>query len=421
MSGLCPRKVRRRVGRARAAACVGLLAILSACRSDHSNESQPSDVAVVVHGDTVPACATCRLDLEPTAILRDSTTLTPLGLVVVRDKSGRYYVTGTREAFGTVLLFDSTGAPIRQIGRRGAGPGEFAQVSALFVGPGDSLYVIHDNRLSVFDSSGGFARGFRFEHLVETPQIVHVAARGITLSAFTLGALRNSIAYPLATYDNAGRLTRRFGPPGSLGRLDSATGAGTAGKRPAASAGGGRVWLRDIGYLFERVDSVGQVERVLGVVTPRSWNLPLQVNIEQLVALSHGSTRGRAAESSAPSTGPRMSRPPSVRIADFGMLNDSLLMVIVHIPAADWQPAEQRVDPATVGDSDDGPRLLPRSREREFDSMIDLINTNSGRLTSRTAVEGQLRLTNDGTVYRASLSPDGILSIETFVLVPRWG
>jgi len=57
-----------------------------------------------------------------------------------------------------VLLFDSVGTLLRRVGRRGSGPGEFAQLRNLYRCGSDTLVVNDGSRISVFDSAGTFVR-----------------------------------------------------------------------------------------------------------------------------------------------------------------------------------------------------------------------------------------------------------------------
>ena len=81
-----------------------------------------------------------------------------LGSRVVRTRSGEFFVAPTVDP-GAIAKYDHRGAFIRAIGRRGGGPGEFDDISALAVSPQDSLYVMHhDRRMSVLGSDGSFVR-----------------------------------------------------------------------------------------------------------------------------------------------------------------------------------------------------------------------------------------------------------------------
>jgi len=74
---------------------------------------------------------------------------------------------GTEE----VRLFDAGGGYLGAIGRRGEGPGEFANLSTLLVLPGDSIaaWDSRQRRLTVFDRAGAVGRVVEFEALSTGP------------------------------------------------------------------------------------------------------------------------------------------------------------------------------------------------------------------------------------------------------------
>jgi hypothetical protein len=96
-------------------------------------------------------------------------------------------------------IFDSTGALLQTIGRRGSGPGEFQSLLWAAVGPGDSLwaYDFQLQRVTIFDAAGRVGRSFVLDipevrlpwarvllhdgSLLVTPDVVHTpaAARGV--------------------------------------------------------------------------------------------------------------------------------------------------------------------------------------------------------------------------------------------------
>ena len=65
-----------------------------------------------------------------------------------------------------VLVFDSTGALLRTIGRQGAGPGEFENPAALFITSDGSVHVVDAGHqaISRFDSAGAFTGRLPLPH-----------------------------------------------------------------------------------------------------------------------------------------------------------------------------------------------------------------------------------------------------------------
>jgi hypothetical protein len=112
--------------------------------------------AIAVSGNSL--CVGCKVTLVRLATLggpKDSILLSG-ETAPVRDSRGRYF---HRSFDGfSVLQFDSTGRFIRAIGRQGEGPGEFSRIRSLAIGPGDTLFVRHGSRVSVFSPSFRFVR-----------------------------------------------------------------------------------------------------------------------------------------------------------------------------------------------------------------------------------------------------------------------
>lgn len=78
---------------------------------------------------------------------------------VTADSRGRILILDN--GFSRVQVYDSTGAFIQSIGRKGEGPGEFAFPTAIDVDDLDNLYVASRGRISVFNRDGRFVEEFR--------------------------------------------------------------------------------------------------------------------------------------------------------------------------------------------------------------------------------------------------------------------
>ena len=67
------------------------------------------------------------------------------------NSAGELFIADTGEQ--AVFVISEAGRLVDQFGGKGEGPGEFASISSLYIGPGDSIYV-HDferYRLTVFE------------------------------------------------------------------------------------------------------------------------------------------------------------------------------------------------------------------------------------------------------------------------------
>jgi hypothetical protein len=91
---------------------------------------------------------------------------------VAIDRRGRYYMIAGGEQ--RVLVFDSTGRFLETFGRKGRGPGEYQLLKGLFIGPGDSIYLVErmarttlltpDYKVVKTFESGDFRSGIRFRN-----------------------------------------------------------------------------------------------------------------------------------------------------------------------------------------------------------------------------------------------------------------
>lgn len=98
-------------------------------------------------------CSGCAIELELVASLgTDADTVLPVsGPQVARDVDGNYYLAPT---FGPekIAVYDSSGQFTRAIGRDGAGPGEFGQITHLVVSNG-LLHVFENRRRTILQTA----------------------------------------------------------------------------------------------------------------------------------------------------------------------------------------------------------------------------------------------------------------------------
>jgi len=111
------------------------------------------------------SCPKCSINTERLFELGGPTDTT--GIVhtnfLPMDSRGRVYFQSLY-APGSIHVFDVQGKHVHSFGREGEGPGEFKSYGALFVAPGDSLFVFDagNYRLSVFSPKYEFVRSSRF-------------------------------------------------------------------------------------------------------------------------------------------------------------------------------------------------------------------------------------------------------------------
>ena len=109
------------------------------------------------------------------------------------DSKGQLYLTDS--GFKGIRMFSSNGILIREIGREGKGPGEFAAMPSVHIGPGDSLYALDRTaaRITIFSPQD--------QSLVTT---VSVLGPGAPRPAAFLGASRRGLLVEFTSYYTPG-------------------------------------------------------------------------------------------------------------------------------------------------------------------------------------------------------------------------
>lgn len=142
------------------------LAALAGC-GDRAGSGSGISVAIDSTADTVSVVVSGEVPVEEVRGLAmemiiapgiDDTTLFTSTYEFDVDRAGRIWVFDRTSA--SIFVFDSSGELVRRVGRRGAGPGEFAQNGGMVILPGDSLAQWDSNnaRISFFDSAGTFVK-----------------------------------------------------------------------------------------------------------------------------------------------------------------------------------------------------------------------------------------------------------------------
>jgi hypothetical protein len=158
------------------------------------------------------------------------------GSHVVTSETGRFFTSAAQTA-PAVLAWDSDGTFLRAHDRQGDGPGELAGPGSpgLFVGPGDSVYVLDaGNRWSVFTHDLDFARVFRGTFSGRLMSQVHVTDRGI-VSTGRVVAGGSPAAFHLMDFEGE--------PVGSFGTPFEAAVGDRHFERSSALSGRGSLWI----------------------------------------------------------------------------------------------------------------------------------------------------------------------------------
>jgi hypothetical protein len=105
------------------------------------------------------ACPDCRLVLDTIVTLGEE-RIAPLiyPASVVHGRNGEWLAAPIAQV-GAIAVFDSTGQPLRVVGRAGDGPGEYRDVERLFQISGETIAVVQErNRIDLIDAVGAWQR-----------------------------------------------------------------------------------------------------------------------------------------------------------------------------------------------------------------------------------------------------------------------
>lgn len=121
----------------------------------------PAQSIVRIDASQPPSCAGCSLTLTKVATLGNieadddpGTATHTSGLAY--DSKGRWFVTSVPG--DKVIVYDPSGRLLQNIGRKGQGPGEFDRAMKIAIGPGDSIHVLDQTRISTFSPALKFVR-----------------------------------------------------------------------------------------------------------------------------------------------------------------------------------------------------------------------------------------------------------------------
>jgi hypothetical protein len=103
-------------------------------------------------------------------------------------------------------------------------------------------------------------------------------------------------------------------------------------------------------------------------------------------------------------THPTSPGPTIVKAA--AVLEGGLLVVLLRTAAVDWQDAVTRYRPDGTAE--------PGGMQRRYDTLVDVIDVETGSLLSRTRLPSEVDVTSDGTLYRPTVSTEGVISFEAF-------
>lgn len=172
---------------------------------------------------------------------------------------------------GEIRIFDDGGGHLRTFGKRGEGPGEFANLWTIAELPGDTIAAVDplSGQISLFTSSGTFARSFRIPRLPGTsaPDVIGWLEDGtLLISALNRspsGDTRHQFTHFLYSADHRGEILETLGE--FAGQKLGRNGRPLAfGSRIQFAAGGEMAWYGHSSSLeLVGLDRSGSVRRIV--------------------------------------------------------------------------------------------------------------------------------------------------------------
>jgi hypothetical protein len=236
----------------------------------------------------------CEMEIVSTGVrlMGDGRTVPDPNRLNVRDSRGIFYT----ETFGRdqVVVWSPGGEYVRMIGRSGDGPGEFQAITALFVGPGDSLHVRDLRGWSIFDSAGAFQRRNQNRTLGFRPGHMRFVGAAEVLVSASLGSAESNYFHVVSP---TGIRIRSFGP---IPQYDLASARAVKYERQTAWAGGSTFWAGAVqgssdGYELEEWSIDG--ERLRAIKRNAPW-FPVthdqaEIRPAPRIAFVHSDSAGR--------------------------------------------------------------------------------------------------------------------------------
>jgi hypothetical protein len=292
-------------------------------------------------------CSPCKLDIAPIVTLGTQSGIGELTelTAITRDRLGRYWVAAANGQ--EIAIFDATGRPMKRIGRKGQGPGEYQFIS-MMTAVGDEVHVFDDRNatLTVLNSSARVVR------TMTMPTILGAAyTSNGSLVVNSLIRTRDKVRAPLHVLDSKGAVLRSFGEQREAFRTDIPF----SGYRRITASSRGGVWSAMVTrYEIERWSDDGSRQQVIAPNT--EWFRP------------HASTPRFSTEEAPPPilTAIREHRP-------------RYLLAMISVADARWKSSLRPVK------MDSHKRThAPTTLHDYFDTLVEAIDVDTGkRVASR--------------------------------------
>jgi len=130
-----------------------MLAILAVGCGVSNRARQPEGAAVIINPEI--SCERCSIAIE-TVLTIDGSLLNGPVTAIARDSAGSFFLRDGGD--GLLKVYNGEGQFLRQIGRRGGGPGEYERVRNILVAPDGTIEVLDQAlaRRSRFTAAGEF-------------------------------------------------------------------------------------------------------------------------------------------------------------------------------------------------------------------------------------------------------------------------
>jgi hypothetical protein len=196
----------------------GLAVLISSVALTTPSAAQPPEV-IALRGE--PSCTSCRIVVEPVAIVgdRDGPGIVTEAAHIWQDHRGRFIVSAAQNE-GTIQVFDSMGRFLAAFGRSGKGPGEFTRPRIL-AQTADTLLIFDNPQLRLTRVSGEF-EVISMTMLPLFPSSIVRLANGAIVAA-TIESSPGAFGMPLHLLSSAGdRILRSFGSDSQTVRIGEA-------------------------------------------------------------------------------------------------------------------------------------------------------------------------------------------------------
>jgi hypothetical protein len=298
---------------------------------------------------------------------------------LTRDRDGNYYLFDYINDT-SVQVFSPGGTFLHSIGREGEGPGEFRDLTAVAIGPHDTLYAadVRNRRLSVFAPNDTL---IRTQHL---PGMV-LGMRAIGNGELLVNAVIRTaerIGYPVHHLGPDGEIRASFGADPPVFRPDMPW----LSMRSVAVHDGHWLTAHTTRYRLEGYDSKGR--RLWEVSPEREWFPPYHT--------------------SRPAS---PDHPPKPWLQDIWVDSEGRIWVLFRTPGASWRQSFRGTESTDHGE------VLRKDDQLLWDSRIEVLDGQGGGLIyAWDWEENAVGFTRDGLVYTWLEDPVGRPMVQVWKL-----